>query len=70
MYFTFSMAEWAMVRWIQKDRISVIPTSWIVKPTVLELVQMKLPALGSCYWRKKSCVYKTEIIEVSSESLQ
>ena len=54
---------WALVKWIEEDRISVIPSSWIVEPSSLP-EQHDFPVAGSCYWKKKSCA---EILQLSGE---
>lgn len=61
---TMSNGAWALVKWIEEDRISVIPTGWIVKPSDLAM-DLKLPVSGSCYWKKKTNLYETLILEIS-----
>ena len=56
--------SYALVKWIEEDRVSVIPTSWITKPA---LPIKKFPSAGACYWRKKSSVYDTLIFDISGE---
>ena len=53
----------AMVKWIEEDRLSVIPSGWVLQPT--PIVANDLPIEGVCYWKKKSSRHNTLIIEVS-----
>ena len=58
---------WTLVKWIDENRHSVIPSSWIVEPTMLELETSDFPVAGSCYWKKKTSVYDTQILQLSGE---
>ena len=41
---------WALIKWIEEDRFSVIPSGWVVNPTPL-LVESFV--VKGCYWKKK-----------------
>lgn len=59
------MVAWALVKWLNEDRVSVIPSTWVVKPSTVDNIQ--LPVNDCCYWKKKSVTYDTEILDVSGE---
>ena len=45
-----SMA-YVLVKWLEEDRISIIPSSWVLQVTANEL-----PAKGVCFWKKNRCI--------------
>ena len=45
---------WALVKWTEEDRFSVIPSGWVVTPTPL-LVESFL--LKGCYWKKNTSTF-------------
>lgn len=61
--------KWALVKWIQEDRVSVIPTAWIVTPEDLEEKKIDEPIAGTCFWKKKTNVYQTLILRISGNNI-
>ena len=43
------------VKWIQEDRVSVIPCAWVVEPSPIP----GFPAEGRCCLRKKTSIFDT-----------
>ena len=42
--------SWALVKWIEEDRVSVIPSTWVTEPRPLP--DAGFPVKGKSYWRK------------------
>ena len=45
------------VKWIQEDRVSVIPCAWVVEPSPIP--ETGFPVEGRCYLRKKTSIFDT-----------
>jgi chromosome segregation ATPase len=59
------MASWILVKWIDEDRLGVIPCSWVVEPTLI--VKDDLPKKGVCFWKKKSATFDPGILNTSDD---
>lgn len=53
----------ALVRWIEEDRVSVVPVGWVLQPATIDASD--LPTQGVCYWKKRSSKHDTVILTVS-----
>ncbi len=54
----YTMA-YALVKWIDENRVSVIPSSWVTKPSLP--IKSGFPVDGECFWRKKTSIFSTVI---------
>ena len=54
---------WALVKWLEEDRLGIISAEWVLQPTTI--AKSKLPIEGVCYWKKKSSRWNTLILAVS-----
>jgi hypothetical protein len=61
------MASWILVKWIDEDRLGVIPCSWVVEPTLI--VKDDLPKKGVCFWKKKSATFDPGILNTSGKAV-
>ena len=50
--------SWVLVKWIQEDRVSIIPCAWVVEP--IPIPETGFPVEGRCYWRKKTSIFDYE----------
>lgn len=53
-----------LVKWKEDNRISVVPTSWVLTPIPLP---SSLPVDGECRWKKKNSHYDVTFIAQSGE---
>ena len=53
----------SLVSWTDENRLSIIPSSWVVEPPAVE--SEALPISGKAYWKKKSNVLDVEILAVA-----
>ena len=53
-----------LVKWTTDERTSVIPSTWVIKPSPLPEA---LPVEGECYWKKKSCRYEATLLAISGK---
>ena len=59
-------ASWALVKWEEDGRFTVVPAGWVLEPHPLPL-RKDLPANGLCRWTKRSAKYKVIVLDVSGE---
>ena len=54
MYFLLNVEVmvYVLVRWIDEDRVSVIPVGWVLQPATID--ESDLPTQGVCYWKKRT----------------
>ncbi len=57
---------WALVKWIEEDRISIISSTWIIEPNPIP--ESGFPIKGKCYWKKKTNTLDTLLMAVSGWS--
>ena len=53
----------ALVRWTDEDRVSVIPSAWVLQPATID--ESDLPTPGVCFWKKRTSRHDTTILAVS-----
>ena len=54
---------YALVRWIDEDRVSVIPVGWVLQPATID--ESDLPTQGVSYWKKQTSKHDTVILAIS-----
>lgn len=55
--------SWVLVKWIEEDYISTVPSSWVLKPDAIPTAGF--PVAGVCYWQRKSSRWDVEILAIS-----
>ena len=55
--------SWALVKWIEEDRVSEIPSTWVTEPRPLP--DAGFPVKGKSFWRKKT---ETFLLNTSGKS--
>lgn len=58
---------WVLVKWIEEDSVSVIPSSWVISPTPLP---DELPVEGVCFWKKKTNILAAVVMAVSGKKMK
>ena len=58
--------SWALVKWIEEDRVSVIPSTWVTEPHPLP--DAGFPVKGKSFWRKKTNIFETFLLNTSGKS--
>ena len=61
---TCSMDTWALVKWLEQDSLSIIPTTWILEHNPLPAL---LPFEGKCYWKRKTSRYDVIVYAFSGK---
>ena len=52
------------VKWIQEDRVSVIPCTWVVEPSPIP--ETGFPVEGRCFRKKThTCVFRVSIVYIA-----
>ena len=63
-----STALWALVKWEEDGRFTVVPAAWVIEPRPLPM-QKDLPVSGLCRWTKRSAQYKVVVMDLSGKQV-